>query len=883
MFDSIQYLRIIFHFAFLCASISISHGAFAQNDTASFSGIEVKGQIVEKESEEPVALTNIILLDTTYGAVTNLDGYFTLYLPAGKYTFQIKTIGYQEYIDSIVVTKNTSDLLIKLTRTSYELEEIVIRPGENPAHRIVKNAIKNRSNNRLSSIPFYYYEAYNKTTVTLNNISHQQMEKSLLLRPTRKFLRENYNDTALIDSNQKYKLGIYISEDLTDVFYDKPKTKEIIIARRSTGETTEQTSLVQSLIANVDVYDNYIEILQKQFITPTASGAFMNYKYYLVDTIINGQDSVYGIKCVPKRKFDKAFKGMIYVSSISWAIVKVDWRMNSDPNINFVEDVYIRQEFIRLDSFYLPKFKDIQVDFSNPANKIGVVGRTATFMESHSVTKSLQPDLFEGELKSIKDDAFDKDSTFWLQNRHSQLERSDVLAYEFVEDLQKRTIWQVITTINELLSTGKKKAGPVHLGPYSKVFGFNPVEGFRMQLGVYTNNDFSRRIFLNTYLGYGFGDERFKYQIGGGYKFSLLPRIEASFQHTYDIEQAGMTDYTRDGLGLLNSLLIRVPLRNLNYYRENRFTFFFEAAKGLSFSAYYRDYAFDPAFPSYFIDNSALQTDYKIAEVGVRSRISFKEEYIINEGERIYTGTPFPVLYIDYIRGFNGLNGGEYPYDKFAFSIFNKLKLGRFGWLNYSGTIGKVWGVLPYPSLYVFPGSQSYAFDPIGYYLDALTSYVGSDNLSANFDPTSFNLMYYYEFVADEYMVAGIDHHFEGYIFNKLPGLRWALHKLKLKEVATARFGWGSVSQENVEYNSPQNNPQYRDDPMILENSDNLINVQAPVNTPYLEAGVGVENILRFIRVDFVWRLTHLNPDAPAYLDGYNYNFGVRFYANVMF
>src|SRR6185369_200287 len=109
---------------------------------------------------------------------------------------------------------------------------------------------------------------------------------------------------------------------------------------------------------------------------------------------------------------------------------------------------------------------------------------------------------------------------------------------------------------------------------------------------------------------------------------------------------------------------------------------------------------------------------------------------------------------------------------------------------------------LPYSSLYVYQGSQSYAMNVLGGQQDALRSFLGVTNRTSFYQTVSFNLMHFYEFAADRYALAGMDYHLEGYLFNKLPIMRWVLNKLKWKEVLTLRAAWGDISNANREKNS---------------------------------------------------------------------------------
>jgi len=571
----------------------------------------------------------------------------------------------------------------------------------------------------------------------------------------------------------------------------------------------------------------------------------------------------------------------MYIESGSWALKKLDVRMNADPNINFVEDIRIRQEYDQVDGRWVPVVKDVEIDFQNGKDATGLLGRTVTVYRNYKIGEERETRYYRGELQEVDTGAFEKDSTFWRLQRGSPLEKSDELAYEFMEDLRKRTIWQIILTINEAITVGKKRFGPIDVGPYSRLSGFNPVEGFRTQLGVYTNHTLSRRYQIGGHLAYGFKDERLKYQVEGSYKISMLPRVQVGFRVAEEVEQMGFVNYAVDGRGLLNSVAMRVPLRKLNYYTE-RYGYvsvdFFRGGYG-TFSL--RTYEFNPAFPFYYIAGDELRSSYSTTELGFSLRLSFREEYVLRHGERIYTGSKYPVLYGTVDVGRKGLLGGEFDYVKASASITDKFKMGRLGWMNYTASVGKIFGDVPYASLQVFRGNQSYAIDPSGNYVDALLSYLGERNRTSAFDRVSFNLMYFYEFVADEYFELGFDHHFEGWIFNKLPLLRRPLHYLKWKEVVTFRMATGRISAENRRINSPLLDPRFAGLNEIRINASELIPVRTPEIQPYYEVGVGVENIFRFLRVDFIWRLNYLNPVAPAELQGFNYNFGVRF--NIFF
>ena len=114
--------------------------------------------------------------------------------------------------------------------------------------------------------------------------------------------------------------------------------------------------------------------------------------------------------------------------------------------------------------------------------------------------------------------------------------------------------------------------------------------------------------------------------------------------------------------------------------------------------------------------------------------------------------------------------------------------------------------------------------------------------------------MNFLEFVSDQYVSVNIDHCFNGFIFNKIPLMR----KLKFREVATCKVLYGGVNEHN---RPAADNGLFR-----FPADNNGIPITYTLESkPYVEASVGISNILKFFRVDMVKRLTYL--DHPNVAD----------------
>ena len=137
------------------------------------------------------------------------------------------------------------------------------------------------------------------------------------------------------------------------------------------------------------------------------------------------------------------------------------------------------------------------------------------------------------------------------------------------------------------------------------------------------------------------------------------------------------------------------------------------------------------------------------------------------------------------------------------------------GRLKYQVNFGYIHGRAAYPFLKVHEGNQSYW-------------------LATN----AFNKMNFFEFVSDRYVSLLLEHHFDGVIFDRIPLVK----KAKLRLVVTGRGLFGAISDRHSRE-------------MILPSFTKKFG-----DTPYVEVGMGIENLLKVIRVDVFWRLTHLDP-----------------------
>ena len=217
-------------------------------------------------------------------------------------------------------------------------------------------------------------------------------------------------------------------------------------------------------------------------------------------------------------------------------------------------------------------------------------------------------------------------------------------------------------------------------------------------------------------------------------------------------------------------------------------------------------------------------------ELSTRIRLSASDERV-NRGffKKTYLFSKYPVLTLDLLYGFKGITrDNNYEYWRAGATIEWKVPSTAIGFGKLYVNGGAIFGSVPYPLLKLHEGNQTFFMDK-----------------------TAFSCMNYYEFASDRWISGYYEHNFNGLVLGKIPLLK----KLDLRELATVRVAWGTLTEANRE-NAPI---------LLNDNTGSL-------ELPYVEAGVGIGNILRLLRVDAFWRLTHRREDG-----GKNFTLNIGF------
>lgn len=786
---------------------------------------KIMGVVLDDKTGEPVPFANVYFKNTTIGISAGFEGEFSMEVDIPGDTLVASAIGYHKsYIN---IKKGVFQKVeFRLKPSEFNLNEVEIFAEADRARIIFNRIIKNKDKNNPKQFDFFEYRLYNKIEIDANNVNDRFRESRFLKKLKVVF---QYIDTSTI--NGKAYLPLFITESVSRVFQrSRPNsTKEIIIASQMSGFENESLSqYMGGLYQDVNIYDNYIVIFEKNFISPVSNNGRFSYDYIVLDTVeLNGKNC-YHLMFKPKRKQELTFVGELWVHDSTFAITRVDMKVAVDANINYVNDIAIDLEYDFVDGKYWVQSKDkIILDLNVIENSMKVPGFFANRTSYYSDFKFNQPppdSIFSHPVSVLVLDDFSKNDEYWNQNRDVPLSRNEIGIYEMVDTVKNIPIFRTYVDAVYMFTSGYLKMGLFEFGPTFKTISYNTREGIRIRLGGRTSNKFSKRLMLKGYLAYGFMDEQIKG--GGGFLYMIRKnpyrKIGADFK--YDLEHLGQNNVSFSDDNFLTSIFRRRPNDKLSLVEGYNIYYDHEWFNGFSTKLNFDQRKMYPVgdlmFEIWDGDSYSTVEAIRTSEVGIEIRFAYHEKYLMGEFERINLGTPFPVLELNLIYGVPGLFSSRDEYFKMILQTTHWFNIFNIGWSQYAVEVGKLWGTVPYPLLNISPGNQTLIYDKYAY-----------------------NLMNYIEFINDEYVSIFYTHHFDGLLFNHIPFLR----KLKWREVIHAKGIIGNLSEKNAQFS------------IFPPFSHSL-------SRPYYEVGAGVENIFKIIRIDFIWRLNHRDqPDTQLF------------------
>ena len=808
--------------------------------------IQVEGYVKDSITKEPLPYVTVAIRGTIIGDATDGNGYYSINFKSDSLVLTISYIGYETF--STILRKGKNRVDINLKPTSYELGEIVIRPGkekysrrDNPAVEFARNVIERRDLNNPRDHDYFSYNTYEQRTFAFDDFDMEKARQRWIYKKA-DFVFDYVDSTSV---RGRTILPLYNEEIIEDNFYRKsPKAeRKTVKAYRRAGliEMISEDGIKQFIdeaFQDVDIFQDNIPLCLNRFVSPLSSIGTTYYKYYMLDTVDVDGEKCLDLGFAPFNSESFGFVGHLFVTLDStYFVKKVELNVPRDINLNFISEMSINQDYMRReDGTRVLTKNDIAMIFSVTKKAKGSYARRIALYRNHSFEKPEDMTVFEENSPVVESEGARRQSEkYWEEAREGLSEVQKTSVEKMMVQLREISFfyWSEKTIdalVNGYVQTSETDS-KFEFGPVNTFISGNSLEGLRLRSGGGTTVNLSRQLFLEGYLAYGLKDNKFKGNAIFEYSFNKkrIFRKEYPFhyvraEYKYDINQIGQHYiYTNaDNMFMMikrseNNLITYMQKAELSYYREN--------FKGLGYSVMLRhlqEWATpDVPFSLIKADGTTTPNDhYTSAQLELFLRWAPNEKFFQSRNYRYPITLDAPIITLTHTMARKGILGTDHNYNRTELGVRKRFWLSPLGYVDIYGQAGQVWDRVPYPMLMI-PNA----------------------NLSYNIQAETFPLMNPMEFINDRFASWEMTYYMNGWLFNRLPLIK----KLQLREVVTFRGWYGDLSDKN--------NP--------VVNGEGLY--RFPENTymmgskPYMEFGVGVENVFKVLRFDYIWRLSYKN------------------------
>lgn len=769
--------------------------------------------IISSEKGELLPFSSITVKGKKEGSSANNQGNYSLQLDAGTYTIICRHVGYERQEKTITIGTEDVQLDFVLKEQTVSLKEVVVTAGaEDPAYAIIRKAIKKRTE-YLNETDAFQCEVYSKGVMNLRDFPN-------------KFFGQKVD---FEDGDTSKRKMIYLSETVSRLSVNKPnKVKIDVLSTRVSGQ---KDGFGFAGAGFLSFYENNIQISNalnpRGFISPIAENALNFYRYKYEGAFVEEGKLISKIKVTPKKTYEPCFSGYINIVEDEWRIHSLELTLTKQSQMNFADTVRIEQlyqmlgvnQWVMQSQILYPAVKffgfDAYGSFANVYRNFNIdpaftkkdFGSTVLKYEAGSNKKpitywdSIRPlPLTVAELKDYRK----KDSLEQLKNNPHYLDSLDRINNQF--------------KFSNLLFSGKtisnqKKKLTYSIPSLVQGVSFNTVEGLVLDVPVTIRKAFTDRksITLIPHVRYGFSSEQFygwgtvRYNFGSNYFSSL------SISGGKRIYQLNNDNPIEPLQNTISSLLYKNNFMKLYAASYGRISFSKGIGAGVTINGNFQyqdrmplenttDYTwsnkklqqYTPNYPAERLSSNFTRHQASVLTLGIS--IQPKSKYIEFPDRTINIGSNWPTFNLQYTKGINGLFNSDVDYDKWQFTVLDFLNLKLAGRFSYRFQTGG------------FLNSKAVQ-------LQDMKHFAGNRILMAKDYLSVFQLPEYYSYSNTDklYAAAFAEHHFNGFITNKIPGFK--------------KLNWNLVAGASALWLQKQT---------------------------YAEGHIGFENIFRFFRVDLV-------------------------------
>jgi hypothetical protein len=763
--------------------------------------INIKGRVFDAEQNQalPFVTVSTKIGSQMYGGSSDIDGRFSINVPQTPDSLKFSYVGYKT---KTIKFSGEPSVEVLLKRTQFNLREVVILPGINPADLIMEKVIANRDINNPEKSVSFTYESYNKFTMGLT--------EPIMFSTDEDLKDEERARLSKFDSIS----NIFLMESVAERSFIPPsKSYEKVVATKVSGVQNPFFALLATEFQSFSLYTNHINILDKNFLSPVAKGATRDYLFIIEDTLnIGSTDTTFVLSFRPKKgKKFTALTGLLYINTNKYAVemaiaVPVE-RLTDNFNVmitqkyEFIDDkqwfpVQLNAEFIFGDNdkgfindvkVIKDTWNDDGTQKSKPETDSTTVEKKESEPDLKAISKSyirnikINPEINKREFSNIAveiiEDASKKDDDFWQENRAAEFSEYDLLSYQFVDSLGER--YKFDKKIKALTALGSGRF-PIKFIDFdlTQLMRVNAYEGFRLGGGLYTNDKISKHFSVGGYFAYGFNDKETKF--GGSAQINLNKRKTSFLRYSYskDVEETGRINSPFKEPFIVQASLRQFFVNRMDLFERHKLQLNFRSLGYLQSEIFIKQenrlMTHNYLFSEPLTDNvRQLSNNFSFYESGWHFRYAHKEKIMRSQVFDVPLPTKFPVVKGFLGRGFIFENEG-FEYTRYQLQLEKVLLTKKIGETHITIRGGGVIGDVPYFLWENAPGTF-YQSPRSGLYLMA----------NEGFETIIMN-----EFFNEQYAYLFFKHNFKSLLFS--------YKKFKPQLALAFNMGIGSADEQSL-------------------------------------------------------------------------------------
>ncbi len=801
------------NFRFFLVLIAISLFSFLNGGFAQFSG-----KVFDLE-DKPLTNVSVWVQELKIGTSTNELGEFQLKLEKGEYLIVFQQIGYEKLKMKVNITEIPFSITVRLTPAIYELEAVEFTSNrEDPAYEIIRKAIGSK-NARKNLKPLHNLYTYTKGII------------KILSAPKKLLGQEIGNLGGALDSIGKGILYQSEAESIVEKKGNEYCFEKMISSRVAGNDRGFSFNSASSLDFNLS---NNTTNFGKAIVSPIADYALAHYKYKLIGSNLNEDGSAIDkIQLIPRIPTDAVWNGHIYINEKDYSIYEFDgYILGKQCKQEIFDSIFLSQKYVEIPDLGIVSLRNQTFRFN--ANFFGfkIEGKFLFNFSNFQKTDHLHTQN-KSEVLEILEQSNKKSIQYWDSIRPIPLLIEEVRNYRIKDSIrlyfETRAYKDSTDKISNKLNYGSILTGYTFRNSFKRRYlfidnllntiYFNPVQGLQVgskisyqdYLSVYSRLP---KISVDLNIQYGISDETWRSDIKFQYYFDKIRHERISLNIGRKLVEFNPLAETNRFYNQVSSLYYKNNVIKLysHDFIELQYVFDLNYSSTLHNSILFSkrnelinhsNYSFLLKRKDYLSNNSTNYED-SILQITHRDVVKVSISYTLNPFTKVWKSP----------EGIQKISS-DWPSFQFApiisfyqnrsninilsnFRIKYTYEAGRWGVLNTVFEINNSFGIKADIPEAIHPSGNPF----------------GVADIKSNLN---FKVLKLYQKIGFKQVAEiHLEHHFEGFILDRVPWVRY----LGLKEVSGASALW--VDKE----------------------------------IPYFEWSVGIENIgykgFRFFRLDWV-------------------------------